>query len=170
MDSSRAPLIGQPRYRLRGAPIIHDTIDNETIAINQLSGAYYSLDGAAALAWQQLADGASAAQLADALAARYDADRATLGRAVDGLLEQLLAEELIVVDTDGRAAVAGPAAEAAADEAAAGADAAPVAGTARLPFAGLELHRYDDLEVLLLADPIHEVDESGWPKPLTPPR
>ena len=33
-------------------------------------------------------------------------------------------------------------------------------------FAGLRLQRYTDLEVMLLADPIHEVDETGWPMPI----
>jgi hypothetical protein len=42
---------------------------------------------------------------------------------------------------------------------------------ARGGFTGLRLARYNDLEVMLLADPIHEVDDTGWPMPLAdPPR
>ena len=77
------------RYRQRGAPIIHDTIDNETIAINQLTGAYYSLEGASALAWERLASGATAAQIGDALAASYAGDRAQIDEAVTAFLGEL---------------------------------------------------------------------------------
>ena len=36
-------------------------------------------------------------------------------------------------------------------------------GRSRLPFAAPVLHKYTDMEDLLLLDPIHDVDESGWP-------
>ncbi len=151
--------------RLRGAPIIHDTIDNETIAINQQTGRYYSLEGPAAAAWQELETGATAADLVDHLADRYEADPVALRGQVESFLSDLLGEGLIVEDgapassngTDPGADPAttmdeegGPATSAAADNA---------------PLSGLSLHRYTDMEVLLLADPIHDVDETGWPSP-----
>jgi len=33
----------------------------------------------------------------------------------------------------------------------------------RPPFTKPELHKFTDMQDLLLFDPIHEVDESGWP-------
>lgn len=140
--------------RLRGAPIIHDTIDNETIAINQLTGAYYSFEGASALAWNTLTEGADAAGLVAALEGAYDADRSTLQGEVDQFLDQLVTEELVVP------------AEAAAGPPVPG----PDASDARQPFSGLRVQRYTDLEVLLLADPIHEVDDTGWPMPVNQPQ
>lgn len=140
------------RYRQRGAPIIHDTIDNETIAINQLTGAYYSLEGASALAWECLRGGASTAELADALADAYDGDRAHIEGAVDAFVAELVDEQLVVAD-DGEPVAAGTSSEQ-----------GPVAD--RGAFRGLRLQRYNDLEVMLLADPIHEVDDTGWPMPI----
>lgn len=145
--------------RLRGAPVIHDTIDNETIAINQRTGRYYSLDGAAALVWQILEDGATPPSIVTALAERYEADWANLEAAVTGFLETLRAEELVV-----DAGAPGSSSEGPSSTAPAGA-----ANGGRPPFPGLVLHQYTDMEVLLLADPIHEVDESGWPTPLPAP-
>lgn len=146
------------RLRLRGAPIIHDTIDNETIAINQMTGAYYSLEGPSALVWQLLADGADRTRIRTALGAAYDADPAALDAELDAFLEQLVTDELVVPDS-------------AAPDGASNGRAQPEAGPApeglRRPFNGLRLQRYTDLEVLLLADPIHEVDDTGWPKPVT---
>ena len=154
------------RFRLRGAPIIHDTIDNETIAINQLTGAYYSIEGPGALVWQLLADGATASEIAVCLADSYAGDRDAIEAAVSAFLEEMTTEELIVHD-DGLshagngAAPHGPSAG------------SPVVGPGegqRPAFTGLRLQRYNDLEVMLLADPIHEVDATGWPMPLTDAR
>jgi hypothetical protein len=139
--------------RLRGAPIIHDTIDNETIAINQLSGAYYSFEGPSALAWQALANGSNAAGLVDLLAAAYEGERPAIEAEVRSFLDQLLGEELVVPDhgDDRDRPVDLPSRD------------------AKPPFTGLRLQRYTDLEVLLLADPIHEVDDTGWPMPVNQP-
>lgn len=140
--------IAQP-LTLRGAPIIHDTIDNETIVINQLTGAYYSMDGPAAFVWEMLAAGTTIGQLVDALGARFEGTSPDLEREVGGFIDRLMAEELVVAAdsaTPTDAPIADP-------------------GQPRLPFSGFNLQRYTDLEVLLLVDPIHEVDETGWPKP-----
>jgi hypothetical protein len=160
-DLAPAAVDERQRFVSRGAPIIHDTIDNETIAINQLTGAYYTLEGPSALAWQLLATGASALDVARRLGSEYDADAATLETEAVEFFGLLMAEGLIV-PTSG---AADPAASA---SAASGAP-APTTGNAaaaRSRFAGLALQRYSDLEVLLLADPIHEVDDTGWPMPL----
>jgi hypothetical protein len=145
--------------RLRGAPIIHDTIDNETIAINQQTGRYYSLEGPAAAAWQELESGTTAAALTERLAERYDVDPDVARDQVDGFLGELLGEGLIVEDGVSPAGDATVAAFPLASTAAAALLAS------RAPFSGLSLHRYTDMEVLLLADPIHDVDETGWPSP-----
>jgi hypothetical protein len=143
--------------RLRGAPIIHDTIDNETIAINQQTGRYYSLEGPAAEAWQELQSGTTAATLSERLADHYDVDPNLVRGQVDSFLGELLGEGLIV--EDGASSVG----DATDRDANVSADMAEPAG--RAPFSGLLLHRYTDMEVLLLADPIHDVDETGWPSP-----
>jgi hypothetical protein len=148
----------QSRLRLRGAPIIHDTIDNETIAINQLTGAYYSLEGPSALVWQRLAEGSDEVSLTRAIQAAYEGDPSAIEADVRSFLELLLAEELIV-----------PAEETEAPEASGKPVDEPVSEGGRPSFTGLKLQRYTDLEVLLLADPIHEVDETGWPKPVSQP-
>lgn len=137
--------------RLPGAPIIHDTIDNETIVINQKTGAYYSLEGPAARVWQMLAGGTTTDRLVDELLGAFEVDRARVESEVAGFVGELLDEGLAVAgDADGTQ------------------PAQPLDRPTgeRLPFSGLALHRYTDLEVLLLVDPIHEVDDTGWPKPL----
>jgi hypothetical protein len=157
----------QRLLRVRRAPIIHDTIDNETIAINQLTGAYYSLEGPSALAWQLLDGGTTSDRIVAALGDRYDTDAAGLADSVGRFVDELVAEELVEQVPAGDA----PSVHDRSDGAGGNGIAAGEANgaVAREPFPGLRLNRYTDLEVLLLADPIHEVDETGWPTPLAPP-
>ena len=153
------------RYRLRGAPIIHDTIDGETIAINQLTGAYYSIEGPGALVWQMLGDGASASELAVQLSEAYETDAPDVEAALMAFLDEMATEELIVVDEQG-----GPSNGVESHQSSSALPAHPSTEGHRLAFTGLRLQRYNDLEVMLLADPIHEVDDTGWPMPLTDKR
>ena len=141
--------------RLTGAPIIHDTIDNETIVINQQTGSYYSLEGPAAAVWQSLESGTTVARLVEELAARYEVLDGELEPAVREFIGQLLDAGLVMHASD--------------DAIEPGSGRATDAAAPREPFRPLELHHYTDLEVLLLVDPIHEVDETGWPKPLDAP-
>ena len=39
----------------------------------------------------------------------------------------------------------------------------------RAPFVAPELKRYADMQDLLLLDPVHDVDEKGWPNALAAP-
>jgi hypothetical protein len=42
---------------------------------------------------------------------------------------------------------------------------AAVSTGARRSYAPPDVHKYDDLEELLRLDPVHDVDEVGWPVP-----
>ena len=141
------------RYVVRSPAVVHESIDGEAVIINLESGTYFSADGASAIAWQRIVGGASAADLAMAIAERYDGDPDGIGAAVVQFIEQLSQEGLIR-----------PAELVEEDPAPAAAAASPAA--ARPAFSHLTLRGFTDLQELLLLDPIHEVDETGWPAPL----
>ena len=158
------------RYRVNQPTVIHQTIDDETVIIHLERGFYYSLDVTGAAVWQALAAGHSAGQVSDGLAARYPDQRAEIETAVHALLERLQAEGLIVPAdtagaTDGASARSTATQDTPAGVRAAGADApfGPPA-TPGDTFLPPKLERFDDLQDLLLLDPIHAVDESGWPE------
>jgi hypothetical protein len=69
------------------------------------------------------------------------------------LVKQLLQENLIVIHGEG-----GPA-----DESALGLKTGPNSIKERKEFEAPVLHKYIDMKDLLLLDPIHETDETGWP-------
>jgi hypothetical protein len=134
-------------YRVNSQDIMHETIDGEVVIVNLDTGAYYAFDGSGEYIWERLSvDGASQQQLVDELGLRFDAAAAELNAGVESFLTQLLDEALIV-----------PAPNAVAAEAN-----APLPAS-RGEFVVPYLHKYTDMEALLLADPIHEVAADGWP-------
>lgn len=141
------------RYRVNQPTVIHQTIEGETVIIHLERGLYYSLDQTGAEVWQGLAAGRTVAEVADGFVARFPSQRADVDAAVVGLVERLRAEELIVLADgpgEGEPGQVDPPAG------------SPIAGSFQPP----RLERFDDLQDLLLLDPIHAVDESGWPERL----
>lgn len=126
-------------YRINSPGVIHETIDEEVVIINLDKGHYYSLDGCGAWIWKALVTGLPPTTIAEA----FDGEQETIGVAVSELVAELESESLIVA-ADAGAAI--------------GEMEAPTA-----PFEAVKLQRYSDMEELLLLDPIHEVDEQGWP-------
>jgi hypothetical protein len=126
--------------------LTHERLDDEVIAIDLESGAYFALDDAAADGFTILAAGGSLDDAIDAVAIRFavppDEARADLERFAEelvaaGLLERVEAEPVPVT-------------------------LGPRVNTNR-PYGPPAIERFNDLEELLLLDPIHEVDDAGWP-------
>jgi hypothetical protein len=143
MDGHNAPADGGA---VRPAKwVTHAKFDEEIIAIDLESGAYFAMDDVAAHIWSALGDGATVDDLTEHVVAQYDvsADRARPD--VDAFVNQLVRDRL-----------AEPS-----DAPSAPTPAAPQLH--RLVYETPVLEKFDDLEELLLLDPIHEVDEAGWP-------
>lgn len=133
-------------YRVNGQRVASETLDGEVVILDQVEGTYFSLSGAGADVWHMLLGGASTEGIVQAMCARFDGDASEIGGAVAGLVERLAAEGLLdVVDGVGASAPS------------------PVAD--RAAWVAPRLERFTDLQSLLLLDPIHDVDESGWPHP-----
>jgi hypothetical protein len=129
------------------AEIAHERVEDEVIVINLRTGAYFSLIGAAADAWDLLLTRTALDDIAGAIAERYGVDVATVRIDLEPFVRSLVDEDLLVATE--------PATSASTLD-----DQAPaVERTYRPPM----LEKYDDMEELLLLDPIHEVDEAGWP-------
>ena len=126
--------------------VTHERLDDEVIAINLETGAYYALDEVAADCWVLSAAGGEIDELVGAVTARYEVAESQARSDITTFLEQLVAEGLVVT---GEGELAPP---------------VPLAPLpAKKPYGAPAVQKYDDLEDLLLLDPIHEVDEAGWP-------
>jgi Coenzyme PQQ synthesis protein D (PqqD) len=138
--------------------VVHETIDGETILIHLGTGTYYSLDGAGAEVWRLVLDGVPGDALAAAMQIRYDADPKLVGTTVASLVDELVAEGLLV---SGRPEPSEAEAEAEAE--AGDADDAAEAASA-IPFVAPVLHKYTDMQEFMLVDPLHDVEaDAGWP-------
>lgn len=137
------------RYRVRGDHIIHRLIDDEIILVDLHSGIYYSTRNSGSEIWQLVVAGATLSQILEALVARYGASADSLEPSVVRFVQRLVDEGLVESVTN------------------------PTSVTPRLEidwsnvttFAAPELECYSDMQDLLLVDPIHDVDEAGWPHP-----
>jgi len=133
-------------YKVDEPKVISETFENEIVAINFDSGSYYGMTKAAVDIWALLKQGASEEALLRHLAARYDAEPAVIAEAMHRFLMRLREQELIV--------------EAEAENAPGGTEHVQ---NARRTWEPPELSVYEDMQDLLLLDPVHEVDETGWP-------
>jgi hypothetical protein len=129
--------------------VTHERLDDEVMVIHLETGAYFALEGVAADCWTVAAGGGTMSDMVDAVVARYGADAGAVRADVQTFLAELVSHGLLesgpgATTTNGAGWEVGTA--------------APPPAYAR-PVAV----KYDDLEELLLFDPIHEVDEAGWP-------
>ena len=140
------------RFRVNTPTVTHETIDGEAVIINLDSGNYYSLVEVGSFIWGLVEKGASASEVQQAVLQTYQGDATDIDRGVQELLAQLQQENLIV-PVDGAGAL----------------DLTEVLSSnnshEKPSFNPPLLHKYSDMQELLLLDPIHDVDEAGWPKP-----
>ncbi|SIT87379.1 hypothetical protein SAMN05421665_2377 [Yoonia rosea] len=123
------------RYKIAGPDIVHESFGGDLVVLNLRSGQYFGLNASGAALWSAIIAGQDAAGLS--------ADDTTKQMA-SGFVTQLLDHELIIRDD-----LAG--------------EGAPTASISLLTPPTIEA--YDDLSDLIVADPIHDVDQNaGWPK------
>ena len=134
--------------------ITYDVMDHEVIIIHLGKGHYYSLQGMAAEIWSYILEGLTEQAIADELAARYDASAERIASSVRRFVSELEAEELVLLSLSSRP-----------ESGTTTASLSPI--TEKKLFEEPIIEKYTDLEELLLLDPVHEVDEYGWPSKLT---
>lgn len=142
-------------YRINTPTIVHETIDGETIILNLDNGYYYSLDGVGADIWGLIESGATVSYIVESISDNYHGACMNIESAINELVSELLQENLIVSDKSNGSGGSYTQAKAA-------------PGGQRSDFQAPLLNKYSDMQDLLLLDPIHEVDEGGWPTAKSP--
>ena len=137
-----------PAYRVNEPQIVHQTVDDETVIVDLGTGSYYSLRGSAQVIWSALERGLDVPGVVDEVSGRFDGSTDEIGPLVESFVSKLAGDRLIV-GLDGERprppSEAAPSGE-------------------RLPFEAPVMEQFDDLQDLILLDPVHEVsEEQGWP-------
>jgi hypothetical protein len=135
------------RFKVNSPPVIHQTLDGEVIVVNLDTGTYYSFEGVAAEIWAAAERGLTVAEVVSEAAELHGASSTAASPAVTRFLAELAREELIV-GVNGSAPFTAPEA---------------VESASHGSFPEPLLNKYTDMQELLLLDPIHDVDERGWP-------
>jgi len=148
LPAAAIPVATVSTFRAKGPPVIAETLEGEAIVINLETGAYYSLRGVGAQAWELFAEPVTLADLAERVAVLGGWPVAEVAPAVAAMVRMLLEEGLIVAEPAAAPGFLGP----------------PDEGTGTDPVrTALAIERYTDVQELLALDPVHDVDEVGWP-------
>ena len=127
---------------------VHETFEDEVVVINMISGSYFSLNATGLEIWALLEQNHSLQSVVNAMQSKYEGEPDTIQLAVEKLVGELCDEDLIV------ALAPAPLQN----------SASPcVSGEERAAFVAPTIAKFTDMQELLLLDPIHEVDEAGWP-------
>jgi hypothetical protein len=152
-------MITANQYKVNDSKVVHDAVEGEVIIINLETGAYYSLKGSGADIWELTKNGLPIPAIVQEITKKYHPRSQDIEEAVNRLIGELQHEELVVPVTEGN----GEGLEMTAG--------LPESDPAREKprFEEPVLHKYTDMREMLLLDPIHEVDDSGWPAQKTDP-
>ncbi len=132
--------------------LLHETIEGEVMVIDLTTGSYYSLRASAADVWELIeqSPGATREAVVAALASKHKAAFTEVDASVSGFVDRLLQEGLLVASAQ--------------------ASSTPVLlhsganGVSAQAFDPPVLEKYTDMQDLVLLDPVHEVDQTGWPR------
>lgn len=133
--------------------VVSETIEGETIVIHLKTGTYYSLERTAVDIWQVIEVGITLGELLTGMRQWYDqnTEEEEMETSTRHFIKNLIQEELIVVD---------PNFQKDSENQSSRLQAAIETSVFTIP----TFEKYTDMQDLLLLDPIHEVDISGWPE------
>jgi hypothetical protein len=132
------------RYEVNAPDIVSEAFDGEYVVLNLSNGRYYSMIDSANMLWTTLIGGTSPQAIID----RAGVARNVHAAAIEGFLAKVIELQLVRPAAD---------AEPVQMDAAL---AERIANIDRVPLVEV----FDDLADLILADPVHDVDEgAGWP-------
>jgi len=140
-------------FRINTPAVSAEAFDDEIVIIDFNTGNYYSLDEAGSEIWKLVDMRVDLASIKSEMNRLFNGDPQKIGGAVERLLTELLQEGIILTEGERQPA-----------EEAIFSPTQVSEGNRRVwTEKAVILHKYSDMQDLLLLDPIHEVDENGWP-------
>jgi hypothetical protein len=135
------------RYKVDEKRTAHQEVDGEVIAIDFVSGAYFSMQGTAAEIWQMLSAGVALSAVVDHYRTEAQVPAEIAESEIVAFASELVAAELL--------------AETAVTDAA-----EPVSPLHIGPLQSYgtpRLEKFEDMAELIMLDPVHDVSDAGWP-------
>ena len=135
------------KYTINESKAISETIDGETIIINLETGYYYSVNETATIIWNKIQENNSPKNISHFFLNHYDVEKDTLEKYMTQIISLFLKDDLILEsEPDGSPdSIENP------------------TNIKRETFLIPKIERYDDMARALRSDPVHDVNEEGWP-------
>lgn len=142
-------------FQINTAKIAQEIIDDEVIIINLDEGSYYSLLNTGVEIWQSIEKGFSGDEIIQDMIDRYDGNTEEITQGIEALMDELIAEEIIISGANLSSEKKQFSSE----------NINSKIEQKKIKFEVPKLQKYTDMQDLLTLDPIHDVDETGWPNP-----
>lgn len=131
-------------YRINNPKVVSNSIGGEVIIINLDSGFYYSLNQTAGALWDLIIQGYSGQMIKEELISTGHPFASEEDKNIEAFIDKLIAENLIVkVDMAPHQK--------------------PDISILKSLIEPPAMERFEDMQELLVLDPIHEVGDAGWP-------
>lgn len=134
------------RLQVNSPSVVWEDFNDEVVIVNLESGQYFSARDAGAAIWRRAANGYSTAELLQEVLNIYDVEQSIAAAAIDTLITEARNQNLITVNPTLQMAVS-----------------INEVVMEKRKFINSSLEVFSDMQDILLLDPIHEVDASGWP-------
>ncbi len=132
------------RYEVSRPSVVADFVDGEVVAVNLDTGVYFAMFEGAALAWEALSRGASIREVAQRCVPTNGETTAALSSFATELVSHGLLRPGSTRDPECEGSL--------------------VALQGRAPLGPLVVHVHEDLQDMLLLDPVHDAGPAGWPE------
>jgi hypothetical protein len=133
-------------FAVNSGRFAHETVDDEVIIIDMAEGNYFSLRGSAAAVWALAVQGLPVSHIASAIGGATGRTPENVLQDVEEFIRQLEQEGILA-------------------EGPSPADKPTDPELASFEYTPPVLDKFTEMQDLLTLDPIHEVDETGWPNP-----
>ncbi|WP_201352027.1 PqqD family protein [Hydrogenimonas urashimensis] len=134
-------------YQPNVPKVVDEIFEDEIIVINFDNGDYFSLRKSAIDIWKGIKEGQSVGSILENLQDKYEAEAEEIRNSIDEMIGTFLKENLI------SEADASTQKKETSDQKTGG----------KVPFQPPVFEKFTDMNDLLVLDPVHDVDESGWP-------
>ena len=136
--------------RINGPNIVHENIEGETVILNLDTGSYFSIVDVAAAIWSYIEKGVPVIDILSLIRKNYECSRPDLEKEVNSFISQLEHEGLVITVDDSLLIPQNWKEQINIRK-------------SKAVFNAPVLNKYTDMQDLLLLDPIHQVDDTGWP-------
>lgn len=134
-------------YLINYPKVVDEIFEDEIIIINFDNGDYFSLRQSAIIIWKGIITGHSFNTIQENLQAQYEVDSLEVHSILLKLIDDFLREGLISLS----------------DEVIESNNSIIEIQTTKISFEPPIFEKFTDMNDLLLLDPVHDVDEKGWP-------